>query len=65
MICLKCGKYTGGDSELDRELGICQCREIDKQPKLCSKCNRPLKYFMRPDIGKTLDEIFGCPNCDS
>jgi hypothetical protein len=33
MICLRCGKYINGNSELEREIGLCQCKRLRDRPQ--------------------------------
>lgn len=47
-----------------REL-IAEVQGIIKDvPHVCPRCGEPLKNFMQEGVGKTLDEVFGCPKCD-
>ena len=38
---------------------------FDPDGDTCDKCSRILKYFIKEDGSGNLEEVFGCPDCDS
>ena len=58
------GEYAYEDGS---EVNIALCEQFDwtAPVKPCPKCYEPMKNFMKDMDGTNLEQVFGCPNCDS
>lgn len=57
----KCREADGGcDKTKGRECPDCE----EEIPDVCDDCGKEKKTFMKPN-GHNLEEVYGCPECDS